>query len=244
MARALALLLASPLLVACGGPSPARPSAPVAAVAPAAGEAPDALAARGEYAAAAERYRAGLRARPDDLMLHFALGSVLSYLDEPEETRAEFRWVVAHGSPGRPEVATARQWLAAAERLERPASRPRPPTATPVAATPADAPPAGFGTLRGTTAWPTLGPDAAAPTLEIRLLGVGAATAGKRMTLRLPLGRPYVMAGVPAGAWRLTAKSQEVPLWDNRVVVEAGKETVLDLMPGTSKVAAADFPKR
>ena len=132
MARALALLLASPLLVACGGPSPARPSAPVAAVAPAAGEAPDALAARGEYAAAAERYRAGLRARPDDLMLHFALGSVLSYLDEPEETRAEFRWVVAHGSPGRPEVATARQWLAAAERLERPASRPRPPTATPV----------------------------------------------------------------------------------------------------------------
>jgi len=110
VARALALLLASPLLVACGGPSPARPSAPVAAVAPAAGEAPDALAARGEYAAAAERYRAGLRARPDDLMLHFALGSVLSYLDEPEETRAEFRWVVAHGSPGRPEVATARQW--------------------------------------------------------------------------------------------------------------------------------------
>src|SRR3989304_2712790 len=84
-----------------GGSSPPTPGS----------GAPDALAARGEYAAAAERYRAGLRARPDDLMLHFALGSVLSYLDEPEETRAEFRWVVAHGSPGPPGGAPARQRL-------------------------------------------------------------------------------------------------------------------------------------
>lgn len=180
-------------------------------------------------------------------MLRFALGSVLSQLDRREETIEQFRWVVEHGAPGQPEVAMAREWLAAAQRPSGAAAQPSRPAATApgVPATAGEpATPTGVGSIKGKTAWPGVNPDNQIVSLEIRLNGDDAATNDKSFRLHIPLGRPYAMSNIPAGAYRVVGRSAGVKLWETRVVVGAGKDTALDLTDANSLVSPKDFTPR
>ncbi|MBI2015109.1 MAG: hypothetical protein HYS77_06175 [Candidatus Rokubacteria bacterium] len=191
------------------------------------------------------KYREALRATPDDLTLRFALGSALSQLDRRAETIEQFRWVVEHGGPGQAEVAMAREWLAA-ERASGSAPPSRPAATAPgVPATQSQpASPAGVGSIKGKTAWPGVDPESQIVSVEIRLNGDDAATRGKSFRLHIRLGRSYVMSGLTAGAYRLMGRSAGVKVWETRVVVGAGKDTVLDLTDSNALVTPKDFTPR
>ena len=235
----LAAASALALLSGCSGPPPSPPAPPAITSAPSPAqlrEEGDARARRGEHARAAESYRAALRLAPDDLFLHFALGSVLSYTDRRDETVEQFSWVVAHGRPGQPEVATARAWLAAAQ---------PPPKAAASRTEPQPAPaPGPLGAVKGATSWPGVDPESQWVPLELRIAGAAPETAHMKMRIRLFLGRPYTFLSLPAGPYRILARSGGTKLWETRVVVDAGKETVLDLSEANSLVKAADFPPK
>lgn len=238
--RVLSTILAAGLLAGCGE----SPAPPPAATAPTRTDAAglrsegDALAARGEYAAAAERYREALRRAPEDLGLHFSLGSVLTHLGRRDEAVEQFRWVVAHGSPNRPEVATARQWLLEAGVVE---GGPAPTRAARKEPSPPEAS-ASFGMLKGNTVWPGVTPDTYRLTLQILLAGDDPFTQEKIIQARTRLGEPYVFPKVPEGTYRLMAQVGATRLWDTRITVAAGKETVLDLTPFMSPVSPSEFP--
>jgi hypothetical protein len=245
MRTAFGALLVAGLLAGCQAAVPAVPavattSGPLSA--DAARQAGDALVARGDYAGAAERYRAAVAAYPDDLMLRFALGSVSTHLDRRDDAVASFMWVVAHGDPRVPEVATARQWLETTGVLAAAAPGAPAPLSATVAA-PADA--AGVGAVRGQSAWPGLRAGDRRPTLLVKLVGDDAATQGSTYRLRVGLGKPFVMSNIPAGAYRVTGDVDGVLLWETRAVVRAGQEVAIDFTPETSSVSPNDFrPKQ
>ncbi|MGH7389098.1 MAG: tetratricopeptide repeat protein [Candidatus Rokuibacteriota bacterium] len=224
------------------GQSPAPP-APVAAVNPlehaSAREAARVLAQRGDWAGAVVKYREALRGAPEDVQLHFALGSALSHLDRREEAIERFKWVVARGRATVPEVAAAREWLRQAGALE--AAQPDP-SAAPRAVAAVDA--ESTGRVAGKTAWPGTGHGSHVLTLQILLAGDDPATQGRTLGARTRLGEPYSLTAVPEGRYRLIAQVGPVRLWDTSVQVVAGKETVLDLTPDKSRVSPQDFPTR
>lgn len=248
MTRALVALLALVLASGCGGPSTRQaPAAPPAASATSSSrEEGDALSRHGDYAGAVAKYREALRATPNDPMLRFALGSALSHLDRHEETTEQFRSVVEHGAPGQPEVAMARQWLAAAERVSAAEARPsgQEVTVSPVPGAEDLAASLGVGSIEGKTVWPGVNPDVRHVSLEIRLSGEDATNRDKKVRLHISLGRPYMMSNILAGAYRVVARSAGVTLWVTRVVVAAGKDTALDLSDANSLVTPKDFPPR
>lgn len=202
------------------------------------------LARRGDYTGAVEKYRDALRATPDDVALRFALGSALSQLDRHRETTEQFRWVVAHGAPGQPEVAMARQWLAAAERAPGAQSARQEVAMLPLPGAEGGPSPSGIGSIKGRTAWPGVNPDAQNVSLELRFTGDDAVTKGQSFRLHIGLGRPYTMSDLPAGAYRVVGRSAGVKLWETRVVVGAGTETALDLTDANSVATPKDFPPR
>ncbi len=95
----------APLWAGCSQSTP--PSAPVAAVnrppGASARQAARVLAQRGDWAGAVVKNREALRAEPEDVQLHLALGSALSRLDRHEEATEQFRGVGAGGRPSVPE---------------------------------------------------------------------------------------------------------------------------------------------
>jgi hypothetical protein len=196
------------------------------------------LAARGDFAAAAAHYAELVRHHPDDVPLRFAYGTVLSHLDRYTETIREFTWVVDHGDPAGREVRLAREWLGSAAKGRGP--EPQSPT---VAASSVEAPKATFppALLRGQTSWPGIDPAVRRIKLLISVEGDDDATRGVRLPIRIDLGRPYRVSGVPAGAYRLVGSVGEIVLWDERVVLDAGRETVLDLGPARA-VTQHKFP--
>ena len=244
--RPLAVLLVLAVVPGCtGSPNPQGP-APVAGTVSSPREEGDTLVRRGDYAGAVAKYREAIRATPNDLSLRFSLGSALSQLDRHEETSQEFRWVVANGAPGQPEVVMARQWLAAAERGPAAGDRPgdQMVAESPTPGAESQAASTAVGTIKGKTAWPGVNPDAKHVPLEIRLSGDDAENKDKRFSLRISLGRPYTMPQIPAGAYRVEGRSAGVKLWETRVVVAAGKDTALDLSEANSVVTSKDFPRR
>ena len=102
----------------------------------------------------------------------------------------------------------------------------------------------GVGSIKGKTGWPSVNPDTQPVALELRFNGDDAATTGKNFRLHIGLGRPYAMSDLPAGAYRVVGRSGGVKLWEQRVVVGAGKETALDLSEANSAVTPKDFPPR
>ncbi len=210
-----------------------------------------ALTAGGGWAGAVTQYRRALAARPDDPALHFGLGSALSHLDRVPEAAAEFGWVVNHAPSTSAEAAVARQWLVQAGLL------PGTDTSAPAPAAPATAPAGGpaarsgddemtgipYGTVRGVTRWPGVTAQSRV-RLDIGLTGDDETTSGKRYPLHILLGQPFTLNKIPAGAWRLVAKSGTTQLWETRVVVEPSKETAVDLTPEQSGVSPAEFPPR
>jgi len=239
--RATLLLAATALALSagCGAPPPRPPASHTSVTAPSLTELraeADALARRGEHAAAAERYRAALTLTPDDLVLHFSLGSMLSHLDLEDEAAEQFRWVLEHGRPGQPEVVTARQWLATARPDSRVARAARERRLAPA--------PAQLGTVQGTTSWPGVDPDKRRVPVELRIDGESPETAQMRMRVRVRLGRPYTFVKLPAGRYRLVASSEGTKLWEVRTLVEGGKDTTLDLSEANSLVEASAFPPK
>ena len=220
-------------------------SAPVSS--PATREEAAALAARGDHAAAAERYRELVQRYPDDVLLHYAYGSVLSHLDRRPDAIAEFTWVVANGRPSLAEVVSARQWLLEAGALVSDSGKPADsagPRST--AAAPNTPPPSGAALpsplLRGQTSWPGVDPEVRRVKLEIRLIGEDDGNRSVNLPVRVYLGKPYKAAGIPSGAYHLVVKSGSVQLWDKHLVLEPGKETVVDLGPESSSVSPGEFP--
>jgi len=232
------------LALASGCSRPSATPAPAASVGGTPREQGDMLARSGDHSGAVAKYREALQATPSDVRLRFALGSALSQLDRRAEAAEQFRWVVEHGAPGQEEVALARQWLASAAEQgsgEGSSSTRKDVTMSPA---PAAGQPAGFGSIKGKTGWPSVNPDSQPVALELRFNGDDEATTGKNFRLHIGLGRPYAMADLPAGAYRVVGRSGGVKLWEQRVVVSAGTETALDLTEANSSVTPKDFPPR
>jgi hypothetical protein len=189
------------------------------------------LAARGDHAGAERKYREALTAHPDDLELHFGLASVLTQLDRRDEAIAEFRWVVANGRSGRPEVDTARRWLVDAG-AAAPSSSPAPVAAAVEAS----------GGIAGKLVWPGLPPE---KTFGIRVVVERDGEGGMRKTVRTKLNGTYAVEGLTDGSYKLTGLAGPVRIWsDVPVTVSGGQKTTLDLSPANATVSAAEFPAR
>jgi hypothetical protein len=98
-----------------------------------------------------------------------------------------------------------------------------------------------IGTLKGVTSWPELKSSEFKVPVRIVLTGDGAQTEGHRATNRVMLGDPYVVTGIPEGPYHLEAWSAGTKLWDTRVEIAAGRDTVFDLTPEKSSVSPKDF---
>jgi len=233
-------LLGLALASGCSRP-PTTTSAPAPSTVSSSREQGDVLARGGDHAGAVAKYREALQATPDDVGLRFALGSALTQLDRRDEAIEHFRWVIEHGQPGQQEVAMARQWLASASEQESSSSR-RDVTMSSGPGAEGQPGSPGVGSIKGKTAWPSVNPDSQPVALELRFNGDDEATTGKNYRLHIGLGRPYSMSDLPAGAYRVVGRSGGIKLWEQRVVVGAGKETALDLSEANSAVTPKDFP--
>ena len=239
-------LIAASLLAGCREAPPIPPKTDVA-------QAPgdpradgDAAALRGDWATAATRYREALQRSPNDLALHFALGSAFSQLDRHVDAIEEFSWVVQNGDPSRSEVVAARQWLQQATGSRRPdetrpsatdSSRDTSATATPTT------PDARVGLIEGRTEWPGLGPNEKRRlSVHLRLRGEGETTASINKRLNMEIGMPFELGRVPPGRYRLVGESKGVTLWDVPLTVDTDKTTNVELSPANSVVRPSDFP--
>lgn len=207
-----------------------RPVPPVPSLAQQADE----MAALGDYARAAEKYRAAVEREPDDISLRFALGTALSHAGRQEETAEQFRWVVDRGDPVSWEAQTARRWLVRAGVLAERV------TFVSSATTIAGAVPA--GKVRGKTEWKGAEPQSGSGRVSIALRGEGESNKDVRLDTSVTLGEPYEFDQVPPGNYRLTARVSETTVWGRKVTVEPGGEAVLDLTDGGSAVASNEPP--
>ena len=186
------------------------------------------LAGRGDHQAAEAKYREALKALPDDVELHFGLGSVLSQLDRRDEAAEEFRWVLANGRPGRAEVDAARRWLAEAGL-----------GGTSTLQSTATAEPEATSSVTGKLTWPGI---PAEKTFGIRIVVEGE---GSRKIVKSQLNGTYTVDGLPYGEYKLTGLAGPVRVWsDLPVTISAGKPTTFDLSPANAIVSAAEFPPR
>jgi len=225
------VLVVAALGSACDSKAPkvATPEAP--AVSGNLREEAAALAARGDYAGAERKYREALKAQPDDADLHFGLGSVLSQLDRREDAAEEFRWVVKHGRPGRPEVDSARRWLAEAGDAG---------SAAP--ATTAQSDPSAVGTVAGKLTWPGLPAD---KEFGIRIFVVRADDENVRKSARTKLNGTFSVGDLPEGAYKLSGLAGGTRVWsDVPITVSAGRQTTIDLNPANAVLSATEFPAR
>ena len=200
----------------------------------------DQLARSHNWAGAATRYQTALNRESSNLELRLAFGITLSHLDRREETVEQFKWVVNHSQPGTPEFVMARTWLVEAGELEAVRST--------SAAAATDAPSASIeatprGGVRGMTSWPGVTPRERLVPLRITLTGEDRENRDVTLGRRFRLGEPYRLADARPGKYRLRAVAidQNVELWDKQVVVEAGKETALDLSASDSSVSPREF---
>jgi len=238
-------LIAAALLAGC---REAPPTPPKTEVAQAPGDPRadgEAAARRGDWATAATRYREALQRSPNDLALHFALGSAFSQLDRHVDAIEEFSWVVQHSEPNRSEVVVARQWLQQATGSRRPDERPSATDSsrdTSAGATPIT-PDAHVGLIEGRTEWPGLGPhEKRRLSVHLRLRGEGETNASINKRLNMEIGMPFELGRVPRGNYRLVGESRGVTLWDVPLTVETDKTTNIELSPGNSSVRPSDFP--
>ena len=170
------------------------------------------------------------------MALHYSLGITLSHLDRPSETAEQFQWIVERGHAGREEVASARQWLDGLATAHEAGSDAGDSTAV--------IEPGAVGSMKGKTVWPGITPETRPTTLELKLIGTEPATEGKTRLVRVRLGAPYRLSKIPAGAYRVLGRTDVRELWNTRMVITAGDETLLDLTPENSTVTPDQFPPR
>jgi hypothetical protein len=226
-------------LAGCQGAPPADPAVSFA-VTVSADPAGDARAAmmRADWPVAARLLRTALAREPGTLDLHYRLAIVATYLEEREEAFREFEWVVAHAPEDSEEARVARAWLASAP---RPGERtPRQPAAAGVG----DLPTTATGALSGQVLWAEPGANPQPRNRQVLML-IGlpdTPTRGKRYRLRTDQNGRFVFKDVPAGPYRLTDALAGPATWRHRVVVEPGRETVVDLSRANAVPSRDDFP--
>src|SRR2546427_6885172 len=204
----------------------------------------DELARAHDWAGAVAKYQTALNQESASLEVRLALGVTLSHLDRRGETIEQFRWVMNHSQSGSPELTLARSWLVEAGEIEGPrvaiaaAERETPAT---VNTKDADTP---KGAVQGATTWPGVNPRQQLIPLRITLSGEDKDNQGVNLGRRFRLGEGYRFTDALPGKYRLRAVAidQNLELWDKTLVVEAGKDTVIDLTPADSRVSTKDFP--
>ena len=243
-AGALASLLAFTVLVGCSRDR-AGTSVTTAAprvVAPSPIEEAARLLGQEDFKGAEAQYRLALRQAPEDVAVHYGLGTVLSHLDRPDEAREHFEWVLKHASRDREEVALARRWLAqlrSAEPGEAPSEEEMEEATTEPGAT---ATAVAGGTVKGTTRWPGITAESRPTSLELTLVREGATATSTPLTLRVRLGSAYRFSRVPAGTYALVGHADGRDLWKRKVTIAPGAETTVDLTPETSLLGPDQFP--
>ncbi|HKW91112.1 MAG TPA: tetratricopeptide repeat protein [Methylomirabilota bacterium] len=197
----------------------------------------DAFMAKGDYVNAVEKYRQAVDLEPAAIAPRFALGTAFSFLDERAEAIVQFRWVLSRADASSTEYREARRWLVSVGAL-----------VVPVAAV--DAPQREqerpvdsslVGRLVGKTEWPDITPQRRLITGTLSLVGDEPVTQDVKRSRAFRLGDGYEFKDIPAGRYRVVAVVDGTTLWDEKVTVEAGKDTSFTLSQSTSPVPASKF---
>jgi tetratricopeptide (TPR) repeat protein len=193
--------------------------------------------AKGDYANAAERYHQAADLEPAAIPPRFALGTAYSFQEKRAEAIVQFRWVLASADAASTEYQGAHRWLARVGALPAPAAvadggRPN------VSSTPD---PSSTGRLVGKVEWGELNPKSQLITGNLSLIGDEPVTHDVKRTRAFRLGDGYEFKDVPAGRYRMVAVIDETTVWDEKVTVEAGKDTSFTLRQSTSPVPATRF---
>ncbi len=234
----LVLAAVMTLLTACQQPPASHPSVSKAASpAEQLKSEGDAFMAQADYVSAIEKYRQAADLDPTAIGPRFGLGTANSFLEKRPEAVMQFRWVLARADTGSIEYQEAHRWLVRVGALTAPAasvdagqlSQPRP----------ADA--SSIGRLVGRTEWPEVTPQRRLITGTLSLVGDEPVTQDVKRSRAFRLGDAYEFKDVPAGRYRVVAVIGDTTVWDEKVSVEAGKDTSLTLAQATSPVPASKF---
>ncbi|HSB43187.1 MAG TPA: tetratricopeptide repeat protein [Methylomirabilota bacterium] len=233
--RLAGAILAALLLTACQQAPVSRPPTAVSAAGLALAEG-DQLMAKGDHAGAIEKYRQAVDLEPDAVRPHFALGTAYSFLERRPAAIAQFTWVLSHADSGANEYQEAYRWLARVGALPAAATA----EATQAVA-PASSDPATLGRIVGRTEWPGVTPQKRLITGHLTLMGDEPTTRDINRTRPFRLGDVYEFQDVPAGRYRVLAVIDETTVWEEKVTVEANKDTSLVLQQSGSSVAVERF---
>ena len=228
------------LVVGCQQAPPRPAEAPRVSPAVVARGEGDLLMERGEYAKAAGKYQEAVALEPNDMALRFALGTAYSHLGRRGEAAEQFQWVVKRGDPTADYYRSARQWLVSAGLL----SDDRVATASTDAAVEGEQ--SSKGKVGGPLEWPGVNSRVWLIKVRMTLTGDDPATNSVNLSRPFRLGERYEFRDLTPGKYRLVAKSEDgappVELWNQQVMIEAGKTTQLPLSAANSKVSPAQFP--
>jgi tetratricopeptide (TPR) repeat protein len=232
-------LAALGLIVGCQQ-APQRPAdAPHVSPAAVARGAADQLLERGEYENAAAKYQEAVGFKPNDMALRAALGTAYSHLGRQAEAAEQFQWAVKRGDPATDYYRNARQWLLRAGLLSGE------PVAGALPETVSDSPPPGKGKVGGPLEWPGVNSRVWLIKVRVTLSGDDQATRPVNLSRPFRLGERYEFRDLTPGKYRLVAKAEDgaraVELWNQEVMIEAGKTTQLALSAANSKVSPAQF---
>jgi hypothetical protein len=197
----------------------------------------DALVAKADYMNAVEKYRQAADLDPATIGPRFGLGSAYSFLEKRPEAIVQFRWVLGRADAASTEYQEAHRWLARVGALPIPVAAAR--TARQDQALSVD--PSTLGRLVVKTEWPEVTPDRYLIEGSLSLIGDEPVTHDVKSTRDFYLGGGYPFKDVPAGRYRVVAVIDEATVWDEKVTVEAGKDTNLTLTASTSPVPVAKF---
>ena len=231
------------LLGGCQQSAPAPPGAatPVGSLTTQLKAAGDALATKGDYEAAVVKYLAAVNQEPNDVALRFALAVALSHLDRRDEAIEHFKFVASRGVAWSAEVTVAREWLAKAGALDGSIPPPRQEPSAQEATTPSPS----KGRLIGKLRWGGVDPRDNLVRLTVTITGED--DANPDVTLRgtnFKLGWGYDFKNVPPGTYRVVGENSGTRMWEQKVTVAPGKDTVFDLTDGNSLVTPKDFTPR
>jgi tetratricopeptide (TPR) repeat protein len=199
----------------------------------------DALAAKGDHAGAAEKYRAALELEPEDVGLHYALGTSFTHLDRRPDAIREYRFVVARGKADSDEVRAARQWLISVGALAQDEGT-RPDTAGDPAAKKKQS------SVKGKLEWPGVVAGEGSVPIRLMLNGDDGTNRGFKQVRFAKLANPYEFSDVPPGSYRLIGvaiRQDQTQVWDVRLNVEPGKDTVVDLTNANGTASADLFTR-
>jgi tetratricopeptide (TPR) repeat protein len=197
----------------------------------------DGLMAKGDYASAIEKYRQAADLAPTAVGPRFGLGTAYSFLDKRPEAIVQFRWVLDRADSASREYQEARRWLIRVGALP---AEPTVADASQSSESPASDP-STTGRLVGRTEWPEITPQRKLISGNLSLVGDEPVTQDVRRSRGFRLGDAYEFRNVPAGRYRVVAVIDETKVWDEKVTVEAGKDTSLTLSQSTSPIPVNRF---